>query len=84
MKTNEDRLERKKLVSHLTFGQLFFLKNDLTIFQVVAKDFEKREAGIQVLNHPELKTAISLDEMIFHLKKEEAEVISLMVEKYNR
>lgn len=84
METSEHRFQRKKLVSHLAFGQLFFFKNDLTIFQLIAKDFARREAGIQVLNHPELKTAISMDEMIYHLKREEAEVISLMVEKYNR
>lgn len=83
METKRPHFQRKRLIAHLSFGNFFLFRNDLTIFQVTAKDFQKREAGAQVINHPELKMMIPFDEIVYHVKSEEVAVISLLLQKYN-
>ena len=75
--------QRRIPVEHLSFGSYFFFKNDLTVFQLVEKDFLKRLARAQVLHHPDLKKQIPFSEMVCHLKSSELGVIVLLIRGYN-
>jgi hypothetical protein len=83
IKYGQDLFHRKRLIEHLAFGDYFFLQNDLTIFQVIEKDFAGNKVGVHVLHHSELRRTFSFDEVVFHLQHEELTVIALLIKSYN-
>lgn len=75
--------ERELLAAHLPFMSYFYLKNDLTIFKLIEKKFQRNEICAHVLNHPELMKTFSFNEVVYELDSNDVSVISLLIKGFN-